>query len=122
MMSPKDNERILAETTARYAPGGAYDLEYNLAHAIFKAQQAFEQDEGNEPLPDRHFKVAVVLYLAMANGALDHLRGTNGTSEMESSAARPLGARTDDAMCRPAFATTSRGVGALASGDRDGPR
>jgi hypothetical protein len=40
-----------------------------VALGIFKAQQAFEADQGQD-LPDRHFKVAIVLYLAMAQGAL----------------------------------------------------
>lgn len=40
-----------------------------VALAIFKAEQDFTVYEGDR-LPDRHFKVAISLYLAMARAAI----------------------------------------------------
>jgi hypothetical protein len=49
------------------------DVKYAVAQAIFKVDQDYADAQQN-PLPDRHFKVAISLYLAQAQGALDTLR------------------------------------------------
>jgi hypothetical protein len=60
-----------------------------VALAIFKADQAFECIEG-ERLPDRHFKVAISLYRAMAHAAIDAANGfrANSPGPQNSKAAR----------------------------------
>jgi hypothetical protein len=44
-----------------------------VAYSIFKADQQFAEDQG-DTLPDRHFKVAKVLYLWMARSAIEAVR------------------------------------------------
>jgi hypothetical protein len=44
-----------------------------VALAIFKAEQELTADDGDK-LPDRHFKVAIIVYRAMARAAIKAYR------------------------------------------------
>jgi hypothetical protein len=57
-----------------YPTGREDDLEYRVARAIFEAQRDFPLIDGEEPLPDRHFDVAIALYLCMAREAIGVIR------------------------------------------------
>jgi hypothetical protein len=51
-----------------------------VARAIFEADQSFERIAG-ERLPDRHFKVAISLYRAMAQAAITALDNSRGEAQ-----------------------------------------